>query len=354
MKFRLLSRIYLIIILSCCLSLSYSDAKQKDRAFYFAFYENNNMLFLHKNSGKLDSLAKYIKENYDRSLEKIKVTSYGSTIQTSKIMANRVKTDLIVRGLAKESDFITTNFENTDSENKNTVIVSISILKTQKPSDRGESGARNESYSKKTIVNTESSADKDNRSVSSTETETQNYNSLEDVSNALSGRLDDMDISASNGFYLRTNLVHWAVAFPNLGVEWRYRRLGLLLNATYGKYVLKKDYLKHSMYCIQPEVRYYIGRNMRFYTGLFGHFGDYNFKYSEIGHDGNYYGGGLDFGYILPLGKKLSFDFGLGLGADVYSRNDYTREGNISVKQTGGRFFYFGPNHASISLVYKF
>lgn len=153
---------------------------------------------------------------------------------------------------------------------------------------------------------------------------------------------------------LRANLLSWATLTPDLGVEWRINHnWGILLNGSWTSWSWDNTNRRYAMWKLSPEVRHYIGMQKRGYVGAMYHIGDFNYKLSETGKQGNYQGGGIVGGYQLPIGKRLSIDFNLGVG---YTRADYEKytviEG-VRVRQGSDTKNYWGINQAGVTLVWK-
>jgi hypothetical protein len=117
---------------------------------------------------------------------------------------------------------------------------------------------------------------------------------------------------------------------------------------------------------ISPEVRYYIGENKNWFIGAEGHIGEFNYKLSPTGYQGDAVGAGLTGGYKLRLNKTFDLDFSLGLGYthlkyETYYRAHYRSNGNgytvndsyMVRKEAGLKKNLFGPTQAGVSLIWK-
>ncbi|GHU76286.1 hypothetical protein FACS189414_1930 [Bacteroidia bacterium] len=166
----------------------------------------------------------------------------------------------------------------------------------------------------------------------------------------------------TRGFSLRTNLLYWAVATPNLGVEWQPSdNWGILVNGAYSHWIWSGDGKHHRTWLVQPEVRYYLGENKNWFLGLEGHAGEFNFKFKGTGYQGNAIGGGLTGGYRLPLGRDainrvstFYLDFSLGLGYTSLKYEEYYRSNGVFVLKEGGlKKNVFAPTQLGVSLIFK-
>ena len=110
-----------------------------------------------------------------------------------------------------------------------------------------------------------------------------------------------------------------------------------------------------------PEFRYYFsGRPMySFFVGLGASVGFYDYTRKGKVYDGMHYGGGLTFGYVHKLGKRLNLDAHAGFGIIGYKRKeyyvgdnydaDYTTDGELRTNATG---YYLMPTRFGVSLTY--
>jgi ribosomal protein L25 (general stress protein Ctc) len=160
-----------------------------------------------------------------------------------------------------------------------------------------------------------------------------------------------------SGFSLRTNLLLWLAAVPNIGAEYRpTNSFGILLNGGWNHWAWKDGYGQDRTFFLQPEARYYIGKRKSFFVGLEGHFGQFDFKFGKEkdGAQGNFAGGGITGGYRLSLSRAFDLDFSLGLGYTRIDYETYYRSNDVFVRREGGlRKNFFGPSQAGVSLIFK-
>lgn len=115
------------------------------------------------------------------------------------------------------------------------------------------------------------------------------------------------------------------------------------------------------VWLVNPEVRWYLLRDRRFYVGVSGSYGEYNiYKYlpgkllkGDTGYQGKLWNAGVTLGYQLSLSRSFSLDFNLGLG---YTRSAYDSFGmtdGVRIHKQQDRTKNFpGPTQAGISLVW--
>ncbi|MDR1115608.1 MAG: DUF3575 domain-containing protein [Tannerella sp.] len=173
----------------------------------------------------------------------------------------------------------------------------------------------------------------------------------------LSGYAQTQDrVDADRGkFSFRTNLLYWAVATPNLGLEWKpSANIGFLINGAYSNWTWSNKENHHRTLLIQPEIRFYMGKNKNGFIGIEEHAGEFNFKFGDTGYQGDIFGGGLTGGYRLTLSKSVDMELSLGLGYTSLKYESYRRSNGITVRKDGElRKSVISPTQAGISLIWK-
>lgn len=148
-----------------------------------------------------------------------------------------------------------------------------------------------------------------------------------------------------------------------LGAEWRINdRFGIKLDGSLSCWSSKNGKVQ-KIWLLNPEVRWYLLSNRRFYLGVSGNYGEYNFyKYpfgsffsKDNGYQGRMWSTGLTVGYQLCLSYHFSVDFNLGLG---YTRSEYDsfniRESVRVYKERNRTKNFWGPTQAGINLMWTF
>ena len=124
-------------------------------------------------------------------------------------------------------------------------------------------------------------------------------------------------------FSLRANLLRWATLTPDLGVEWHIcPSWGIAVNSSWTSWSWNDKDRRYALWEVAPEVRYYMGEKKAWYLGAMFKAGQFNYKLSETGKQGDLMGGGITAGYQMWLNKALALDFNLGLG---YLNADYEK-----------------------------
>ena len=156
------------------------------------------------------------------------------------------------------------------------------------------------------------------------------------------------------GLSLRANLLRWATLTPDLGVEWRIsRNVGILVNGSWTSWSWDNKNRRYALWCVSPEVRYYIGKEKRGYLGAMYHVGEFNYKLGDTGKQGDLMGGGITGGWQLPLNNALSLDFNLGLGYIRADYDKYTVIDGVRVRRGTESKDWWGPVSAGVTLTWN-
>lgn len=178
-------------------------------------------------------------------------------------------------------------------------------------------------------------------------------------------------VSERTPFYmsLKTNLLYDAALVPNIGAEFYVGR-GWSLGGNW-MYAWWKSDKRHNYWRIyggELDVRRYFGRRAAekpltgHHVGLYGQMLTYDFERGGKGYMGGKPGGtlwdkmswgvGLEYGYALPIGRRLNLDFGIGIGYLGGEYWEYKPVDNHYVWQATKQRHWFGPTKAEVSLVW--
>lgn len=171
------------------------------------------------------------------------------------------------------------------------------------------------------------------------------------------------DPVASRPFYwaLKTNALYDVAMVPNVGVE-IYIGKGWSVNANW-MYAWWSKRSKNNFWRIyggDVEVRRWLGEQASrktlqgHHVGVYGQGVTYDFELGGRGYLGDKwsFGGGLSYGYSLPVGKRLNMDFTLGLGYLTSEYKEYLPIEGHYVWQLTKRLHWWGPTKAEVSLVW--
>lgn len=156
-----------------------------------------------------------------------------------------------------------------------------------------------------------------------------------------------------------TNVLMDALMIPNLGAEVVVGERSVVGLHGFGTYHPWGQDVR--LLGVQPEYRYFFsGRPMNsFFVGVSALALSYDITWSSKVYDGIAIGGGLTFGYVMPLSHRANLEFYSGFGAFFYNRKeyykgdfydtDYSIEGQLRPNAQG---YYLLPTRIGVSLTY--
>lgn len=164
---------------------------------------------------------------------------------------------------------------------------------------------------------------------------------------------------------VKTNLLGWTTASPNLGLEVGLgKKTTLNLSGSVNPFRFGEGrQWKH--WLAQPEFRYWFCERFHgHFLGLHALGGEYNIAkvktpfglypgLEDTRYQGWGIGAGIAYGYQWLLSKHWSFEATAGVGY-VYSEYDRYPCAECGSKLESGRKHYFGPTKAALSLIYMF
>lgn len=165
------------------------------------------------------------------------------------------------------------------------------------------------------------------------------------------------------GVAVKTNLLYLATTSLNVAAEFGLsRRWTLDVVGGINTWDLNgnKGGIRH--WLVQPEVRYWFcNRFEKHFIGLHAIGGQYqiqNIDLSPFGndltdkrYDGWGVGGGVSYGYHLPMGKRWAWEFTVGAGY-IYLDYDKYNCGKCASLIGRDKKHYFGPTKAGVSLIF--
>ena len=172
-----------------------------------------------------------------------------------------------------------------------------------------------------------------------------------------------LDDSFLRRCYIKTNLLGWALLQTNIAVEFDLaRHWSVALPAYYSAWNYFKSTIKFRTTDLKPEVRYWTsGDNRGWYIGA--HFGltwynyafDGKYRYQDYDRRTPAIGGGLGFGYRLPISSngRWHVEFGLSAGAYRLHFDKFLNEPN-GRRVAEERKTYIGLDNAAITFSYSF
>ena len=352
-------------------------AQQKaDTTYTFRFVPQKDMFYVPWN-GNDTELARLLGciENYKATILDGKLpllvdgycNSLGSearNLATAKTRANRVKSELITRAKIKEENFITHNH----ATGGDFVIVRLTIPAKETAAMDAEAEARRRAEAER--LETEKRAEQERRAEEQRKAEEARLAAEPTVAgrrerqkaeaekaaqqNTLAGTPSETKITTDYHLSLRANLLRWATLTPDLGLEWRICPLwGIAVNGSWTSWTWSDKDRRYALWEVAPEIRYYMGEKKAWYLGAMFKAGQFNYKLSETGKQGDLMGGGITTGYQLRLNKALTLDFNLGLGYLNADFEKYKVIDGVRVRCGNETKNWCGPINAGVTLVWK-
>lgn len=353
----------LLLLTAVSLSARQAAPQQGGDTVTFTFAPGKDLFTLRGNEAELERFASLI-DDYRTEITHgrmpLRVDGYctslptrAENLRTAYLRASRVKSELITQKGLREEDFITANYATAYADGrKDVVVVTLRLPAKDATKQQPESVAE---QPRKEIPAIED----DEPDIKEEKLPGQETTPAPDA-----GPSPSPQTSAPAKPYclaLRTNLVYDALLLPTLGIEWRVNsHIGIKLDGSLSRWGGATGKVQ-KVWLLNPEVRWYLLRNRRFYAGVSGNYGEYNlYKYAlgsivskDSGYQGKLWNAGLTAGYQLCLSRGFSLDFNLGLG---YTRSEYDTFGMTNgvrvYKERNKRKNFWGPTQAGVSLVW--
>ena len=178
-------------------------------------------------------------------------------------------------------------------------------------------------------------------------------------------------IKQGRNFYmaLKTNMLYDILALPSLSAEFYLgKNFSAVANWTYGWWDTDRTHRYWRAYGGDLAVRWWFGKKASekpltgHHLGIYGGILTYDFEFGGTG----YMGGlphetlwnrslrmaGVEYGYSLPIGRRINIDFTIGIGYLGGKYIKYIPDGGRYLWQSTHKINWFGPTKAEISLVW--
>ena len=288
----------------------------------------------------------------------------AENLATAKIRANRVKSELITRAKIKEENFITHNHATegdfvtvrltvpvketavTDAEAEARRKAEAERLETEKRAEQERLAEEQRKAEEARLAAEPTVAGRRERQKAEAE-KTAQQNTLADTPS-------ETKITTDYHLSLRANLLRWATLTPDLGLEWRIcPSWGIAVNGSWTSWSWSDKDRRYALWEVAPEMRYYMGEKKAWYLGAMFKAGQFNYKISETGKQGDLMGGAITTGYQLRLNKALTLDFNLGMGYLNADFEKYEVIDGVRVRCGNETKNWCGPINAGVTLVWK-
>ena len=371
-------RKYLLVALSALLfllPLPLSAQEKGDTVYTFRFVSDRDMFYVpySGNDTELARLEECIGNHRTDILDgklPLYVDGYSTAGQDeaenlamSKIRSNRVKSELIVRQQLTEECFITKN--HSGSGDYVTVRIVIPAEKDEAEEARlAAERAEQERAAAEQAKQQQLEQQKQEQESIAREKEQARLAAEQAKADSLAAeqakaeaeRLSAVKAEDADSYTLslRANLLRWATLTPDLGIEWRISpSVGIMVNGSWTSWTWNDNARRYALWEVMPEVRWYLGEKKAWYVGAMFKAGQFNYKFSGTGRQGDLLGGGITGGYQLRLTEALSMDFTLGLGYLNADTERYDVTDGVRVRSGNETKHWIGPINAGVTLVWK-
>lgn len=354
------------LTLLCALSLLPLSAQERtDTAYVFRFMPHEDMFYVPfgengKELARLEACVEQYKKDILAGNIPLHVDGWCNSAATekenlsiAKTRSNRVKSELIIRSGLTEACFITRNHSGEGDYVTVLLVVPVTDNKVEPDTaaierERTERARLEIQRKAEQERIAKEQAEKERlakEQVAREQTETEILFTDETVAEK---NTDDYMLS------LRANLLRWATLTPDLGIEWRINcHVGIAVNGSWTSWSWDDKNRRYALWEVSPEVRWYLGKEKRGYIGATFKAGEFNYKFSATGKQGDIMGGGITGGYQLRLNKALSMDFTLGLGCLHADYDKYEVIDGVRVRAGKETKNWWGPVSAGVTLVWK-
>ena len=342
-------------------------AQQKaDTTYTFRFVPQKDMYYVpwNGNDMELARLLECIESNKTDILDgklPLYVDGYCNSLNgekenlaIAKIRSNRVKSELITRAGVKEESFITRNHP----AEGDFVTVRLTVPAEETTVSDVEAEAQRKAEAERLAAEKRAEQERlaeEQRKAEEARLAAEKAEAEKAAQqNTLADTPSETKITNDYHLSLRANLLRWATLTPDLGVGWRIcPSWGIAVNGSWTSWSWSDKDRRYALWEVAPEVRYYMGEKKAWYLGAMFKAGQFNYKLSDTGKQGDLMGGGITAGYQLRLNKALDLDFNLGLG---YLNADYEKYeviDGVRVRRGNGTKDWWGPINAGVTLVWK-
>ena len=348
---------------------------KSDTVYTFRFVTDRDMFYVpfNGNDTELSRLLECVEQYKPDILNKrvpLHVDGYctagesdADNLAMAKVRSNRVKSELIVRGGIKEECFVTKNH----SGGGDYVTVRIVIPAVRDDAEEAclAAGHRRTEESEQQRLEQERAAreqaERERAEAARLASEQARADSLARERAAAGSETETVSPSAEKAedadsytLSLRANLLRWATLTPDLGIEWRISpSVGIMVNGSWTSWTWNDNARRYALWEVAPEVRWYLGEKKAWYVGAMFKAGQFNYKFSGTGRQGDLLGGGITGGYQLKLTEALSMDFTLGLGYLNADTERYDVIDGVRVRSGNETKHWIGPVNAGVTLVWK-
>lgn len=157
---------------------------------------------------------------------------------------------------------------------------------------------------------------------------------------------------------IKSNALYLAAGVANIGGEYAFHpHWSVDLPLVYSPYTIARRYRMRFLY-IQPEARYWLDRPMKgHFFGVHLHAGVFNVSLDDKNRyqsEKGFHGGGISYGYAMPLSRRWSMEFTIGVGYAFTKYCTYYNVPNGIRYEKDLPYHYWGLTKLGLNFVYRF
>lgn len=157
---------------------------------------------------------------------------------------------------------------------------------------------------------------------------------------------------------IKSNALYLAAGVTNIGGEYAFHpHWSVDLPLVYSPYTLARTYRMRFLY-IQPEARYWLDRPMKgHFFGVHLHAGVFNVSLDNKNRyqsEKGFHGAGISYGYAMPLSRRWSMEFTVGVGYAFTKYCTYYNVPNGIRYEKDIPYHYWGLTKLGLNFVYRF
>lgn len=171
------------------------------------------------------------------------------------------------------------------------------------------------------------------------------------------------EVKKCKPFYMavKSNMLYDAILIPNIGVEFYLgKNFSVAANWMYAWWKCDHKHNYWRTYGGDIEGRWWFGSKAHekpltgHHLGIYAQMLTYDFELGGKGYLGPKwsYGGGISYGYSLPVAERINIDFGIGIGYLGGKYKEYEPQDDHYVWQATKRRHWFGPTKAEVTFVW--
>lgn len=157
---------------------------------------------------------------------------------------------------------------------------------------------------------------------------------------------------------IKSNALYLAAGVTNIGGEYAFHpHWSVDLPLVYSPYTIARRYRMRFLY-IQPEARYWLDRPMKgHFFGVHLHAGVFNVSIDNKNRyqsEKGFHGAGISYGYAMPLSRRWSMEFTVGVGYAFTKYCTYYNVPNGIRYEKDLPYHYWGLTKLDLNFVYRF